>query len=134
MQADLVRRRMAQGIAATLFAASVVVAGPGSPQAHAEAEVPAWINPCNLPGGKTACKKVEEGAKWIYDKSGADSVVTGVSEAVDFASDPLGYLEQKLRSGTRSMFGAFGEELTGKNPAASKDGKKPEPADKGKED
>ncbi|MFH0246079.1 hypothetical protein ACGRHY_27515 [Streptomyces sp. HK10] len=130
MQADLVRRRMAQGIAAAVFAASIVVAGPAAPQAHADVKIPGWINPCNLPGGKTACKKAEEGAKWIYDKSGADSVVEGVSEAVDFASDPLGYLEQKLRSGTKSMFGAFGEELTGKNPNEPKKGK----AKKGKGD
>lgn len=132
MQADFVRRRMAQGIVAAMFAASIVVAGPAVHQAHADSKVPGWINPCNLPGGKTACKKAEEGAKWIYDKSGADSVVEGMNKAVDFASDPLGYLEQKLRSGTKSMFGAFGEELTGKKPAAPKDGKKPEPVEKGK--
>lgn len=70
------------------------------------------------------CDKAEQGAKWIYDKSGADSVVDGVSSAVDFASDPLGYLEQKLRSGTKGVFAAFGEELTGKKPADPADDKK----------
>ncbi|MGW3928697.1 hypothetical protein ACWECC_11405 [Streptomyces microflavus] len=124
MQVDFVRRRVAQGIIAALFAASVVVAGPAAPQAHADVDVPEWLNPCNAPGGKTVCKKAEEGAKWIYDKSGADSVVEGVSDAVDFASDPLGYMEQKLSSGTKGMFSAFGEELTGKKPDAPKNGKK----------
>ncbi|MET7489838.1 hypothetical protein [Streptomyces sp. NPDC005538] len=111
MQADFVRRRMAQGLVAAMFAASIVVAGPAAPEAQA---IPGWSNPCNLPGGKTVCDKAEDGAKWLYDKSGADSVVDGVSGAVDFASDPLGYLEQKLRSGTKGMFSAFGEELAGK--------------------
>ncbi|MFJ5951343.1 hypothetical protein [Streptomyces noursei] len=122
MQADFVRRRMAQGIVAAIFAASIVVAGPATPQAHA---LPGWANPCNLPGGKTVCKKAEDGAKWLYDKSGASSVVEGVGSAIDFASDPLGYMEQKLRTGTQNMFSAFGEELTGKKPSAPKNGKKP---------
>ncbi|MFI5864601.1 hypothetical protein [Streptomyces sp. NPDC051546] len=103
-----------------MFAASLVVAGPAAPEAHA---VPGWANPCNLPGGKTVCKKATDGAKWLYDKSGADSLVEGVGEAIDFASDPLGYMEQKVRAGTKSMFGAFGEELTGKNPNEPKKGK-----------
>lgn len=113
---------MAQGLVAAIFAASIVVAGPGAPEAQA-IDAPGWLNPCNAPGGKTVCEKAEEGAKWLYDNSGADSVVEGVSEAVDFASDPLGYLEQKVRSGTESMFSAFGEELTGKKPSAPKNGK-----------
>ncbi|MFI9772757.1 hypothetical protein ACIHJG_38855 [Streptomyces sp. NPDC052415] len=115
---------MAQGLVSTMFAASIVVAGPAAPPAHADVDGPGWLNPCNAPGGKTVCEKAEEGAKWLYDKSGADSVVEGVTEAVDFASDPLGYLEQKLRSGTKGMFSAFGEELTGKKPPEPKDGKK----------
>lgn len=119
MQADFVRRRMAQGLVAAMFAASIIVAGPVAPQAHADIS----LNPCNAPGGKYVCDKAEEGAKWLYDKSGADSVVDGVSGAVDFASDPLGYLEQKLRSGTKGMFSAFGEELTGKKPSEPKKGK-----------
>ncbi|MGW6202185.1 hypothetical protein ACWF9B_00810 [Streptomyces sp. NPDC055089] len=120
MQADFVRRRMAQGLVAAMFAASLVAADPAAPKAHA---TPGWANPCNLPGGKTVCEKASDGAKWIYDKSGADSVVEGVGDAIDFASDPLGYMEQKLRAGTKSMFGAFGEELTGKNPTAPEKGK-----------
>ncbi|MFD8897594.1 hypothetical protein [Streptomyces ardesiacus] len=47
-----------------------------------------------------------------------------IDSAIDFASDPLGYLEQKLRSGTKGMFSAFGEELTGKKPAEPKGDKK----------
>lgn len=121
MQADFARRRLAQGLIATLFAASIVVASPGIPKAHA---IPGWVNPCNLPGGKTVCDKASEGVNWIYDKSGADSVVEGVSDAIDFASDPLGYMEQKLRAGTEGMFSAFGEELTGKKPEAPKNGMK----------
>ncbi|MEU5193726.1 hypothetical protein AB0G86_06630 [Streptomyces scabiei] len=120
MQADSVQRRMAQGIVAAMLAASIVVAGPAAPQAHAKVGVPGFLNPCNAPGGKYVCEKAEEGAKWLYDKSGADSVVEGVSGAVDFATDPLGYLEQKLRSGTQGMFSAFGEELTGKKPSPPK--------------
>jgi hypothetical protein len=123
MQAEFLRRRAAQGLVAAMFAASIVVAGPAAPQAHADVEVPGWLNPCNVPGGKAVCEKAEEGAKLLYDKSGADSVVEGVSAAVDFASDPLGYLEQKLRSGTKGMFSAFGEELTGEKPTAPKDDK-----------
>ncbi|MDI9889481.1 hypothetical protein QMZ92_35570 [Streptomyces sp. HNM0645] len=134
MLADFLRRRMAQGVVAAMFAVSIVVAGPAAPKAHADNDLPVWLNPCNAPGGKMVCEKADEGAKWLYDKSGADSVVEGVSEAIDFASDPLGYLEQKLRSGTKSMFGAFGEELTGKKPTAPKNGKKPGPAKKGKGD
>ncbi|MEV4872835.1 hypothetical protein [Streptomyces syringium] len=125
MQADFVWRRIAQGLVTVMFTASLVVAGPPASKAHA------FPNPCNAPGGKWVCKKAKDGAKWLYDKSGADSVVDGVTEAVDFASDPLGYLEEKLRSGTKGMFAAFGEELTGKNPADPKNGKT---AEKGKGD
>ncbi|MFF8618640.1 hypothetical protein [Streptomyces sp. NPDC015350] len=120
MQADFARRRLAQGLVAVMFAASLVVAGPAAPKAHA---IPGWANPCNLPGGKTVCKKAADGAKWLYDKSGADSLVEGMSEAIDFASDPLGYMEQKVRSGAKGMFSAFGEELTGKKPGKPKKGK-----------
>lgn len=123
MQAEFARRRTAQVLVAAMFAVSLVVAGPAAPKAHA-LPGPGWLNPCNAPGGKTVCDKAEQGAKWLYDKSGADSVVDGVSSAVDFASDPLGYLEQKLRSGTKGMFAAFGEELTGKKPADPTDDKK----------
>jgi hypothetical protein len=121
MQAESARRRIAQGVVTALFAASLFVAGPAAPKAHAG---PGWLNPCNAPGGKAVCDKAEQGAKWLYDNSGADSIVDGVSGAVDFASDPLGYLEQKLRAGTKGMFEAFGEELTGKKPADPKDDKK----------
>ncbi|MGZ2358456.1 hypothetical protein LRE75_17420 [Streptomyces sp. 372A] len=124
MQADFVRRRLAQGLVAALFSACLVVAGPAAPKAHAGLPDPDWLNPCNLPGGKTVCKKASDGAKWLYDKSGADSIVDGVGSAIDFASDPLGYMEQKLRAGAEGMFGAFGEELTGKNPNAPQKGKK----------
>ncbi|OEJ22993.1 hypothetical protein AR457_37975 [Streptomyces agglomeratus] len=128
MQADFARRRMAQGLVAAMFAASLVVAGPAVPEARADVDDPSlsWLNPCNTPGGKMVCEKAEEGAKWLYDKSGADSVVEGVSETVDFASDPLGHLEQKLRSGAKGMFLAFGEELTGKKPSEPKNDKKGE--------
>lgn len=67
------------------------------------------------------CDKVEEGAKWLYDKSGADSAVEGATAAVDFATDPLGYFESKLRAGTRKMFESFSEELTGKKPGEDED-------------
>ncbi|GAA2720394.1 MULTISPECIES: hypothetical protein [Streptomyces] len=123
MQADFVRRRMAQGLVAAMFAASLVVAGPAAPKAHADI-IPSWANPCNLPGGKTVCKKASDGAKSLYHKSGADSLVDGVSDVVNFASDPLGYLEQKLRAGTKGMFSAFGEELTGKKVGEPEKGKK----------
>lgn len=126
MQADFARRRMAQGLVAAMFAASLVVAGPAAPEARADVDVSSWLNPCNAPGGKAVCEKAKEGAKWLYDKSGADSVVEGVSEAADFASDPLGHLEQKLRSGAKGMFSAFGEELTGKKPPEPKNDKKGE--------
>ena len=116
-----------------MFAACIVVAGPAAPEAQAS-EVSGLLNPCNAPGGKAVCEKADEGAKWLYDKSGADSVVEGVGEAVDFASDPLGYLEQKLRSGTKDMFSAFGEELTGKKPSAPKNGEKPVPDKNGQGD
>ncbi|WP_327411249.1 hypothetical protein OG458_41675 (plasmid) [Streptomyces sp. NBC_01281] len=122
MQADSLRLRLAQAVAVLVFAAAAAVAGPAVPEAQA-LDTPGWLNPCNVPGGKTVCDKAEEGAKWLYDKSGADSLVDGVGAAVDFASDPLGYLEQKLRSGTKEMFGAFGEELTGKKPADPADEK-----------
>ncbi|MFE9250840.1 hypothetical protein [Streptomyces sp. NPDC007088] len=116
MQAECARRRTVQVLVAALFAVSLIFAGPAAPKAQA-LPGPGWLNPCNAPGGKTVCDKAEQGAKWLYDKSGADSVVNDVNSAVDFASDPLGYLEQKLRSGTKGMFAAFGEELTGKKPA-----------------
>ncbi|MET8816160.1 hypothetical protein ABZW47_29690 [Streptomyces sp. NPDC004549] len=124
MQAEFVPRRVAQMVAA-IFAATFIIAAPAAPKAHALPD-PSWFNPipCNSPGGKWVCDKAKEGAKWLYDKSGADSVVDSVSSATDFAADPLGYLEQKLRSGTKGMFAAFGEELTGKKPADPTDGKK----------
>lgn len=124
MPADAVRRRMAQGLAAALFAGSVVVAGPAVSQAQAAPPVPDWLNPCNAPGGKVACDKAEKGARWIVENSGAIGAVETVTTAVDFATDPLGYLEGKLRAGTKGMFDAFGEQLTGKKP--SEPGKKPD--------
>ncbi|MFB6984523.1 hypothetical protein [Streptomyces sp. NPDC056304] len=129
MQADFARRRMVQGIVAAMVASSIVVAGPAAPQAHAG--VSNSVNPCNAPGGKWVCDKAEKGTKWLYDKSGAESVVEGASAAVDFATDPLGYFESKLRSGTRKMFESFGEKLTGKKteddetPAANPKGGNP---------
>ncbi|MFD5079647.1 hypothetical protein [Streptomyces sp. NPDC058371] len=119
MQADFTRRRIAQGVIAAMFAASIVVVGPLAPKAEA---IPDSLNPCNAPGGSYVCDKAEEGADWLYDKSGADSLVEGVSGVVDFATDPLGYMEQKLRSGTQGMFEAFGEALTGKKPDTSEEG------------
>ncbi|MGW3387333.1 hypothetical protein [Streptomyces cinereoruber] len=113
MQAEFMQRRVAQGLVAAMFASLLVVAGPAAPKAQA---IPGWANPCNLPGGKTVCDKAEDGARWLAENTGALSVAENVGAAVDFATDPLGYLEQKLRSGAKSMFGAFGEELTGKNP------------------
>jgi hypothetical protein len=123
MQGDFAQRRLAEGVAVVLFTVSLAIAGPAAPRAHADVGVPGWLNPCNAPGGKAVCDKAEEGAKWLYDKSGADSVVAGVGQAADFASDPLGYLEQKLRAGSKGMFSAFGEELTGKKPPDPVDGK-----------
>ncbi|MFE7332548.1 hypothetical protein ACFU8W_48470 [Streptomyces sp. NPDC057565] len=110
MQADVVRRRVAEGLAAVLIAASFVVASPVAPQAEADA---GWLTPCNAPGGKYVCDKAEKGAKWLYDKSGTDSLVDGVVTAADFATDPLGYIEGKVRAGAQGLFQAFGEELTG---------------------
>jgi len=123
MQAETVRRQIAQGLTTIICAASIVVAGPAAPKAEA-IDIPGWANPCNAPGGKYVCEISEKGSRWLYGNSGAKSVVDGVSKAVDFASDPLGYIEQKLRGGTKGMFEAFGEELTGK--------KSPDPADKPK--
>ncbi|MEU9415935.1 hypothetical protein [Streptomyces sp. NPDC048272] len=136
-QADALRRRAAQALVTAILAASVLVAGPAAPQARAD--VPDWANPCNAPGGKYVCDKAKKGAKWIYENTGAENVVDGVSAAVDFASDPFGYIEGKLRSGTKGMFDAFGEELTGKKPPVpANDGKpkdgKTKPDEKAKGD
>lgn len=114
MQADLARRRFAQVLVTALFAASVIVAGPAAPKAHA------FPNPCNAPGGRYVCGKAAEGAALVLD----NSVTGSITDAVDFATDPLGYLEQKIRSGTEGMFSSFGEALTGKKPSAPKDNKK----------
>ncbi|MFD6329176.1 hypothetical protein ACFWGI_06305 [Streptomyces niveus] len=113
MQADLARRRMTQALVAVMFAAFVLIAGPGTPKAHA---IP---NPCNAPGGKYVCDKAMKGAEVVLENSGG-SLVEGVTEAADFATDPLGYLEKKLRSGTEEMFSSFGEALTGKKASAPK--------------
>ncbi|MGP3951256.1 hypothetical protein [Streptomyces sp. 7N604] len=122
MQADYVRRWLAQGLVAALLSASFIVAGPAAPKAHAVD----WddFNPCNLPGGGVACKKAEEGSKWLYENSPVKGAVETTAEVVDFATDPLGYIESKLRAGTKGMFEAFGEELTGKKPSAPKNGRK----------
>jgi hypothetical protein len=124
MQADSLRHRLTQGLAAILFAACILLAGPAVPRAHAD--VPDWLNPCNLPGGTTVCKKSMQGSLWMLENTAVGDVATGVSTVVDFASDPLGYLEQKLRSGAKGMFSAFGEELTGKEPPEEKAIKKDE--------
>ncbi|MFD7861537.1 hypothetical protein [Streptomyces sp. NPDC059783] len=105
--------RIKRGVLAAVLAILLVVAIPVGPRAHA---APSWVNPCNLPGGSTVCDKVKDGTKLIYDIACACSLAGSVGEAINFATDPLGYMEQKLRSGAKSMFGAFGEELTGKNP------------------
>jgi len=120
MQADVVRWRIAQSMVAALFTACLAVAGPAAPKAQADDGL-GLLSPCNLPGGKLVCDTAEKGSKWL--KSGADTVVDTASGAIDFATDPLGYLEEKLRSGTRGMFSAFGEELTGKQPSSPKNGK-----------
>ncbi|MFF2205994.1 hypothetical protein [Streptomyces sp. NPDC058145] len=121
MQAEVVRR-VAQSMVAALFAACLAVAGPAALKAQADDGLGS-LSPCNLPGGKFVCDTADKGSKWLYDKSGADTVVDTASGAIDFATDPLGYLEQKLRSGTKGMFSAFGEELTGKKPSSPKNGK-----------
>ncbi|MFJ5819390.1 hypothetical protein ACIQGT_36690 [Streptomyces sp. NPDC093108] len=131
MQADFVRRRVAQTLAATMLAASIIAVGPAVPIAQAS-DVLDRLNPCNAPGGRAVCDKAKKGAEWLYDKSGADSLVEGVSGAVDFATDPLGYLESKLRSGTKEMFSVFGQELTGKKPSSVNGGTESEPAKKRK--
>ncbi|MFE5406197.1 hypothetical protein ACFQ9Z_33520 [Streptomyces sp. NPDC056580] len=122
MQADVVRRCIAQPMLAALFAACLAVAGPAAPKARADGGLGS-LSPCNLPGGKLVCDTADKGTKWLYDKSGADTVVDTASGAIDFATDPLGYLEQKLRAGTQGIFSAFGEELTGKKPPSPKHGK-----------
>lgn len=119
MRAESARRRVAQVLVTAVFAGSLVVAGQAAPEAHADPGPGSWLNPCNAPGGKWVCDKAADGAKWVYDKSGADSFV----EAVDFGSDPLGYLEQKVRAGTEGFFDAFGEELIGKRPDSPEDKK-----------
>jgi hypothetical protein len=136
MRAESGRRWLARGVVAALFSTVLVAAPPAPPKAHA---VP---NPCNLPGGDTACEMAGKSAKWVAENvpgaksagEAANGVVDGVGEAVDFASDPLGYLEQKLRSGTKGMFSAFGEELTGKKPKDPDDGAKRGIGKKGKGD
>lgn len=115
IQADSAGRRMAQGLVAAMFAASIVVVGPSAPKAQA---IPSGLNPCNAPGGKYVCDKAKQGAEWLYNESGAASVVDAAGQTADFATDPLGYIEQKLSDGTKGMFEAFGEELTGKKPSA----------------
>ncbi|MFD6465391.1 hypothetical protein [Streptomyces goshikiensis] len=123
-QADMFRRRAAQALVTAALAASVLVAGPAAPQARADVKVPEWANPCNAPGGRYLCDKARKGGEWLYENSGAKDVVDGVGSAVDFASDPFGYIEGKLRGGTKGMFEAFGEELTGKKPSAPAGGEK----------
>lgn len=122
--AELSWRRLGPALVAIALTVSALIVGPSAPKAHA---VP---NPCNLPGGEYLCKKAAEGTVWldentpIFDAARkVDSAVDTVSSAADFASDPLGYMENKLRGGTKGMFEAFGEELTGKKPSAPKDSK-----------
>ncbi|WP_331726237.1 hypothetical protein [Streptomyces sp. NBC_00470] len=122
MQADVFRRRVAQGLVTALFAISLVTAGPAAPQAQA------LPNPCNLPGGKYVCGAAKAGANLI---DSADNIASGVSHAVDFASDPFGYIEQKVRAGAQKLFTAFGEELTGKKPSEWKGVKKQQKKEEG---
>lgn len=129
-RADALRRWAVQALATATVAASVVLAGP---QAHADGEVPYSLNPCNAPGGKYLCDKAKKGAEWLYENSGAKGAVEGVSSVADFASDPFGYIEGKLRSGSKEMFEAFGEELTGKKPTAPAGDNKPKKDEKAKQ-
>jgi hypothetical protein len=96
---------------------SALVVGPSAPRAHAAP------NPCNLPGGDYLCKKAVEGTIWLDENTPLFDTARKVDSAIDFATDPLGYMENKLRGGTKGMFEAFGEELTGRKPSAPKDGK-----------
>lgn len=115
MPANSLSRLAARVVLVLILAATARVAAP-SPAAHADG----WdtFNPCNLPGGAYACQKVEEGSKWLYKASGAESVVNSASSAIDFATDPLGYIDERLRTGFQGLFKAFGEELTGKESPA----------------
>lgn len=114
-QAELSWRRLGPALVAIVLAASAFVVGPSAPEAQA---VP---NPCNLPGGEYLCKKAVQGTVWLDENTPlfdvarkVDSAADAVSSAADFASDPFGYIESKVRGGTKGMFSAFGEELTGK--------------------
>ncbi|MFE0774142.1 hypothetical protein [Streptomyces sp. NPDC058861] len=113
-----------------MLAVSVLLAGPAVPQARADVKVPGWVNPCNAPGGKYLCDKAKKGGEWLYENSGAKGLVDGVGSVVDFGSDPFGYIEGKLRGGTKGMFEAFGEELTGKKSSATAGGDKPKKDEK----
>ncbi|MFE7777689.1 hypothetical protein ACFU5O_28075 [Streptomyces sp. NPDC057445] len=130
-QADCLRRRLAQITAVVLLAGAAVVVGPSAPEAKAAPPNP--LSPCNLPGGKYVCDKAQKGAEWLYENTpgveGVAGAVDAASTAVDFATDPLGYIEAKLRSGSKGMLEAFGEELTGKKPTAPKGKKKAEKAE-----
>jgi len=115
MQADAMRR-LSQVLAAAVFSTLLLIAWPVAPAAHADG-----YNPCDLPGGAYVCQKVEQGSKSLYENSGAKAVVDSASSAVDFATDPLGYIEDKLRNGTKGMFQAFGQELIGQDRGTSED-------------
>ncbi|WP_440580935.1 hypothetical protein [Streptomyces sp. PT19] len=112
MQADslLRRHRIGPAVAALAITVATTVVGPAASQAKA------LPNPCNLPGGKYVCKKAAQGVIWADENTAVLDAAKSIDSAIDFASDPLGYLEVKLRSGTKGMFSAFGEELTGKKP------------------
>ncbi|MEU6070537.1 hypothetical protein ABZ864_40385 [Streptomyces sp. NPDC047082] len=120
--ADRSWRRLGHALVAVVVAASAFIVGPSAPEAQAAP------NPCNLPGGKYLCKKALDGVVWA-DKnvpglheagSAVGSAIDTASDVADFATDPLGYIEGKLRGGTKALFEAFGEELTGKKPGAPK--------------
>ncbi|WP_331732840.1 hypothetical protein OG613_48760 (plasmid) [Streptomyces sp. NBC_00015] len=123
--AELSWRRLGPALVAIVLTASAFVVGPSAPEAQA------LPNPCNLPGGEYLCKKAVQGTIWLDENTPlldaarkVDSAADAVSSAADFASDPFGYIEAKVRGGTQGMFDAFGEELTGKRPSAPKNGVK----------
>src|SRR5690348_63629 len=110
--ADRRRRQTSRAALALLLSMAMVLLGPATQKATAGPGD--WLNPCNVPSARYVCDKAEQGAKYLYDKSGAHSIVDGVTSAVDFASDPFGYIEDKLAGAAAGLFQSFGEELTGK--------------------
>jgi hypothetical protein len=113
-QAELPWRRLGPAVVAITLAASAFVVGPSAPKAQA------LPNPCNLPGGKYLCDKAVDGVIWADKNTAIFDAARTVNSVADFATDPFGYIEGKLRGGTKGMFEAFGEELTGKKASAPK--------------